>query len=155
MQPGVISDAATIGQRLAKPVGRLGFRPRHRCERAKVHLRLDLSAIPPVNEHASDVPQDHAKTCRTGEACQPRQPFVMCGHVFALMGIGTWHQKTVQRLGLHHVAQRGEPWWPLFGAGGDGKTLIHADLRSVWKPQCANLRRAWPDANRPIASRQE
>ena len=120
VQPGVKADATAVRQLLFQPVRQTDIGPGDGGVDIG-HLRLDLRAVTPVNEHARHILQDGGKPGRAGEPGQPGQPLVPGRDIFPLMGIRTGHQKAVQPFGRDLGAQRRQPGWPLFGAGSDLK----------------------------------
>ena len=94
----------------------------------KIHLRLDLGAIAPVDEHAGHVRQHNAKPRRAGEPRQPLQPLIARSHVFALMHIAARHDKPRQpHAGNGHP--KGRQSRRALGGGGLGvKGLEHYGL---------------------------
>ena len=125
MQPGVIGDLPALRQMLLQPDGGLYLGPVDRGEAGKVHLRLDLRPVAPVDEDARYMGQDDAEPGGAGKPGQPGQPLIGGGDIFPLMGIGARHDETVDPGLGQSRPQRGQPWRPLFGAGSRLECLEH------------------------------
>ena len=124
MQPRIKTDNAALRQLCTQPICQRYLGP---CDRRIDirDLRFDLRAIAPVDEHARHIPQGGTEASRSGKPCQPLQPVIAGGNIFALMGIGAGHQKPVKRVGSQLLAQRGQPWRPLFRPRGHLERLKH------------------------------
>ena len=124
MKPWVKAHNTPRRQGVLQPRGRFGFWPVHGREIGGA-LQPGLHAVAPVDKQPCTVPQHDAKPRRPRESCQPCQPFITRGHIFALMGIGAGYDEPVHPVPLQRVAQGAQAGRAIFGAGGGGVTLEH------------------------------
>ena len=105
VQQRIVADPHAIGEVFGQPVlGRLLLEVAA-CKKLAVHLRLDLQRITAVGKGRRFVHQNDGAAERAREAADPSQPLSTVGHIFALVFVGQWNDKTIQVSSLELFAQ--------------------------------------------------
>ena len=96
LQPGIEAEPGIRRQVLGDPAFRRFLRNLMWDEGLGIDLMADLKRIAAVDENGGAVGEHDGKPRRAGEACQPGQPLGLAGDIFALMFIGSRHDKAVE-----------------------------------------------------------
>jgi len=97
----------------------------HGGKAAQIDLVLNLNAVASIYENTGLITQSRAKSGGPGKPRQPRQTIIARGHVFTLVNVRAWDQKSIDALNVHDAAQGLQSGGAVFGARAHGEVLKH------------------------------